>query len=394
MTATLDNSGSDSEMGTGSTAVESTSSGVNETSDTGETTEGTPTACGNGIVDPGEVCLAPFVQFDGGDMSGFQVANIDSDGRSDLANYERILLQHEEGMFKSVPVLGLSGPQTRIGDFDGDSQIDLLGYSFVSGEVEVVLGDGLGNFAGPVATSIGKAVDLHVVDFDNDGKDDLLGLLVQFEGPVRIWASDGDGGFTVFADYPMQGFNVAGGDMDGDGQVDLALADLGSVHLWWGTGDGNFEEGPIVKQIGVSGVRLLDVEQDGRSEILVPFYHQQNPIVVSGVGVAWPTRGDAAGWKVASYDLGEDLLTAFPVVGDMSNDGLMDLIIVRQGVRGPGLLEVLCMDSKAELLVSCANMDFLLDANSLQTIDANNDGAFDLVSAMEGKGLWRMFAEP
>jgi hypothetical protein len=64
-------------------------------------------------------------------------------------------------------------------------------------------------------------------DLDGDGDLDLATANALTLDDVSILLNDGDGGFVSHADYELDAFSrsVAIGDLDGDGDLDLALAD-------------------------------------------------------------------------------------------------------------------------------------------------------------------------
>jgi len=123
-----------------------------------------------------------------------------------------------------------------VGDFNGDGVLDLavayVGvYPGYIGGLSVLLGDGDGTFQvarnfetgnGPSSVAVG--------DFNGDGELDLavayIGSYPSYSGAVSVLLGNGDGSFQgprnfVAGDGP---WSVAVGDFNGDGLQDLAVA--------------------------------------------------------------------------------------------------------------------------------------------------------------------------
>ena len=157
-----------------------------------------------------------------------QVADVDGDGLEDaVLGYDAdtlVFLQRPGGVLEAqAPIAhsGASAPSTLVAlDFDGDGDVDLL-----TRNRRLLLNDGAGTFTEQPGPAVGPAFQLpHVVDFDNDGLEDVVdptggNWIVNFhrnsggafEAPVALPT-----GFT-------SGNNnlVAVGDADEDGKPDV-----------------------------------------------------------------------------------------------------------------------------------------------------------------------------
>ena len=148
------------------------------------------------------------------------------------------------------------------GDLDGDGDVDYFGKLWGSGYV-VRLNDGQGQFMqvwqldDPQAT-IG---DIALADFDADGDLDALvanGFRDTGSQPSRLLLNDGTGLFTDsgMVLFETMGTQLAVGDLDLDGDLDVFVANMDRPNEVWLYHDGNFLD---------SGLRLGDeTELSGR----------------------------------------------------------------------------------------------------------------------------------
>jgi hypothetical protein len=176
--------------------------------------------------------------------------NFNGDGRSDLAvgigaGQVAIYLATGEGRFQEAPGLPLAAGESSdsivAADVNHDGRTDLAITSGVADAVTVLLGNGTGGFTpapgspfavpggpGSSPSSPGSPDSIAAGDFNGDGNVDLA--VANFNGSsdnVAVLQGDGHGGFTNAAGSP---FPVGGnprpvivGDFNGDGRPDLAV---------------------------------------------------------------------------------------------------------------------------------------------------------------------------
>jgi hypothetical protein len=239
------------------------------------------------------------------------------DGNLDLAvaNYRSdnvtILLGNGDGSFttaEGTPATGSFPAQIVAGDFNNDGKLDLAVDNQCgtgdgcNGTVTILLGDGTGNFTptqNSPATGSGP-VSMAVADFNGDGNLDLAipsdcgasGTCTS-NGAVTILLGDGEGNFTAGTSMAATGlrpYGIVVGDFNGDGKVDLAIAnnDSNTVTILLGDGTGNFVPiasppatgpGPVFPAIG-------DFNNDGLMDVAVANLDSNTVSVLMQVGVS------------------------------------------------------------------------------------------------------------
>ena len=232
------------------------------------------------------------------------VGDFNGDGKLDLAVADwgsdfyggtsngtvTILLGQGDGTFvpaSSSPTVGLIPVSVVTGDFNGDGKLDLAVYNWIGGDVSILLGNGDGTFTATQSPTIGPQPGLGVGDFNEmvvgdfngDGKLDLA-VANNADDTITILLGKGDGTFTPTASPPTTGVGpggVAVGDFNGDGKLDLAVANWtyksptptvnGSVTLLLGNGDGTFTPNPTSNAVEENPVAVLPGDFTGSGRL-------------------------------------------------------------------------------------------------------------------------------
>ncbi|MEZ4235009.1 MAG: MopE-related protein [Myxococcota bacterium] len=219
---------------------------------------------------------------------------------------------------------------------------------------------------------------LVVADFDGDGHDDLLagasgydlptgsssaGVAVLFYGPVTAWdvASSADVFITGDVASQYTGYDVAAGDVDGDGIQDAiigAYGDVtsrGAVYLIYGgfTTTGTTTTGTLAATDGVAfngetsyddlGYSVAsggDLDGDGRDELVLGAYGQDGAASSAGAvylfyGTATPMTGtrtaSSADAVLQGTNASDYLGYAVTMVDDVDGDGLDEMLLGAYG---------------------------------------------------------------
>jgi hypothetical protein len=222
-------------------------------------------------------------------------ADVNGDGKLDLfvagAGQDRLLINSskpgEVGFADEsaarLPREAATTQDAQFADLDGDRDLDLV-LAFEGGHA-LWLNDGKGHFTDatcerlPFVADLVEARKITPFDVDGDGDLDLYFAHVGWQGRApqdRLFLNDGKGLFSdaTAAWLPVDEDTTVDAqfaDLDGDGQLEVVLANLGPLRVLTNTG-AKFEDaterfvGPqiVAQQLGVE---LADFDGDGRLDL-------------------------------------------------------------------------------------------------------------------------------
>jgi hypothetical protein len=218
--------------------------------------------------------------------------------------------------------------------------------------------------AGPAFVAVGH--------FDGDGRLDLV--VANYSGhSVSVLLGDGTGSFGAATHIAVgvQPVAVAVGDVNGDGRLDLAVANQAShtVSILLGDGAGGFGAAAhIAVGSGPRSVAVGDLNGDGRLDLAVANHWGNSVSILLGDGVGGfgaPTQ-IAVGWGPRSV-----------AVGDVNGDGRLDLAVAN---GGSNTVAILLGNGTggfgAATYMAAADMPYALSLD-----DVDGDGRLDLAVA-------------
>jgi hypothetical protein len=256
-----------------------------------------------------------------------------------LSNHVSVLLGNGDGTFQKPLRFPVSSPiGIATGDMNGDGKPDFViiesggtGNSLLV----VFLGNGDGTFRQAGTGQLGiYSANVTLADFNGDGHLDVAVANRGFDKPgsVMVFFGDGKGNLRDRTTYKVDGgpWGIAAGDLNRDHHPDLAVAlDLnGSVAVLINDGTGNFLN-PTTYNAGggeVVDVKIADLRHDGRNDLVVA------NASLSAVGVLL-NNGDGTFGAVNLYPTslpGESTGADGVVVADFNLDGKLDLAASNQ----------------------------------------------------------------
>lgn len=340
------------------------------------------------------------------------------------------------------------------GDYDGDGDPDL--YLTNLGTNVLLRNDGGGRFTDVTAAAGvaggGWSTSAAFVDVDGDGWLDLFVTRYLAWAPDRerqcfsltgvadycspknyaapttdlLFRNTGRGAFTDasaaagLTTARGNGLGVVADDVDGDGRVDLFVANDGTPnHLWMNQGGGRFVEDALARGVAIDqdgapkagmGVHAADVDGDGDNDLLVMNLDTEADSYFRNDGRFFVDATSSVGLRVVSRRF-----TRFGMaLLDFDNDGRLDLYeangrvglqgetfaddpyaepnLLLRGVDGPGFAEVLPRGGTAAPIVRTSRAAAFGDIDGdggLDILVANRDEAPTLLrNVVARRGHW------
>lgn len=271
-----------------------------------------------------------------GDFRGdgrLSVAIVTQDSGGSGASEVSIFPGNGDGTFASA-IVSPTGPLASTvvaADFNGDGKLDLVTMEFRiadrlgnTANLAILLGNGDGSFKAPneiIFSGETFPFALAAGDFNGDHQIDLAFVAAYFGGinAVGILAGKGDGTFVLSDPFFFTpGAEAAGAtiaDLNGDGNLDVAVFGASTIDVLLGQGDGTLGASTQFG-IGPGAVSSLATDVNGDYEADLVFASAGGLNVVLGNGNG--TFGSKKTYPASNSPLGL-------VAGDFKEDGHLDL---------------------------------------------------------------------
>jgi len=336
-----------------------------------------------------------------------KVADLDHDGNEDLVLVHptdpplvSIHMGNGDLTFQSPQSIEFgasSGQAAVIADFDGDGDPDIVAVCLFPGGkgfgAQLFLNDGFGAFSlsGGVQDALFR--DLDAGDLDGDGDIDLAiarqrgGGINTPPGGVDVYLNDGAGNFSLNATYLMGSLgrgvrDVVLSDLDDDRILDMVALNRESgfetVEAWIGLGDGTFSSS-ITLVAGGSPFAVESADFDGDNDPDVAF-----TCLDEGTATVLLNDGEAFFSLLDQYEVGTDLRGLHPA--DINGDGAADLVVANENSAESAITVLYnarpgCpsdLDGSGSTDLDDLNAVLASFGSADETADTNGDGIVDL----------------
>ncbi len=334
-----------------------------------------------------------------GDFNGD--GNVDFIVANGLTNDLWLYAGNGDGTFQLPQIIPLSKGLTPVGlataSLRNNGILDLVIAEADSSTIGVLLGNGDGTFGYETEYALPEPPQSVVIDdFNNDGKLDVAAVMDTTVEPttagvpyIALLAGDGTGNFaapviTSNAGFYSSAWNIASGDVNGDGLPDLLITGPGleNSQIFLNNGDGTFTAGQTLLENGpfnflVDG-RLGDVNGDGCLDA----------VVADAFTPAWVALGDCSGKFSAPVPVYMGVNNAAVRLADVNGDGNLDIITsafagfsqAGVGMYGGDSLNVALGNGKGTF-TTARQYTGTGQAYSIATGDFTGSGTLDVVAA-------------
>jgi hypothetical protein len=229
-------------------------------------------------------------------------------------------------------------------------------------------------------------------DLNGDGIPDLAGTGTN---AASVMLGNGDGTFRPKINFPVggQAQDLAAGDFNGDGRVDLvvSLSDIiSSLSLLTGNGDGTFNAPVNFPNTGAQedspAVVATDLDNDGRLDVVLAHAIAcfVSPCVPARTITVMLGFGDGTFQLPFDIDVGTGMSRI--VVGDFNRDGIKDLGIAGDNSQVYTLLGVGNGTFLKQPTITLTADTLFVDGTDIDIADLNGDTIQDLVVAIPTNG--------
>ena len=299
----------------------------------------------------------------------------------------------------AMPVGPAVGPDDRplvanvaLADLDGNGLTDIVVADGAANRVTWIRQAPAGTFTEQVLAEIAGPAHVQPVDLDRDGDLDIavasMGVLFPNNariGSVIVLENDGRQSFTsrVLIDQVARVSDVRAGDLDGDGDLDLSVAqfgyDQGETRWMENLGGWRFESHVLQTLSGAINAEIADVDGDRDLDIVSLVSQEWEEIYVfvnDGHGAFSPTRVFGAS--------NEDFGSSWISLADLDRDGDADVIYSNGDAfdyappTGRGWNGLQWLENRGNVRFVYHRIGDFSGASSPQAADLDGDGDTDI----------------
>lgn len=329
--------------------------------------------------------------------SSVGIGDFNNDGRNDVAIAPSgvvIMYQNEQGTLTRGAgyAVGRRPSTMAVGDVSGDGLDDIITGNNDDDTISILVQLPGGGFA-PASnrTTLDSPYGVVVGDFNNDQRNDIA-VSHWRPGKIKVFTQSEDG--TVDAgqlyDAPRAGWDdLVAGDLDGDGRADIIKMNgqgFGNptLSVLYQAAMGGFETTqsyPLLYNALGSGIAVGDVAGDSRPDVLVSY---TDSLAAGKVEIF---NRDASGGLVkvvtkTAYNAPQNIRLA-----DVDGDQRLDIIVYHHGWNKISVYPTRYYTGVSRYVLYATPSSQNWGPNAMAVGDINNDGLIDVVAVDTATGL-------
>lgn len=309
-----------------------------------------------------------------------------------------------EDASNGLPTAGEWRTHPAVGDVNRDGHADLAVLPRKGIGPSVFLGDGKGNWthssAGLRVPGFSCGVGVALADVNGDGRLDL-GIADHCSG-LFVFLGDGKGGWRLGPGVTRaigRGYqDLAFADLNGDGNLDIAAvgAFQGGIVAIHGDGKGGWKEADAgLPTQGRGGyIRTGDVNEDGRPDIVASFEQNIGPLPPDKAkNVVWLSQASGR-YEPSTPGVPSDLGWNGVALGDVNHDGHLDMALGSDYLPDRPPVSIYLGDGGKSWKLAVEGLPVVKSGSGfdgLDLADLDGDGNLDLVASDNGNDALRMW---
>ncbi|NHB69202.1 FG-GAP-like repeat-containing protein, partial [Perlabentimonas gracilis] len=285
----------------------------------------------------GSFALQEEIELNGALRNSLAIADYNNDGFLDVllsrSNGPTCIYRNngEGGFVSGLQITDYTSYQTNAiwGDYDNDGNVDLL--LFDNRETKLYRNNGNNTFTEQTNINLLDVTSGVAAwgDYDNDGYLDLIisGSDKDYNRVTKIYRNEGGHSFTEQTEIQITniiGENVAWGDYDNDGFLDLLITGSHMARVYRNNGAGNFiwQSGLGLAGVSISSAAWADFNNDGHLDIVLAGQSVQ----MLNIFKVYQNNGNNTFSEITMHEIpGVDYCSID--LADFDNDGKIDLLV-------------------------------------------------------------------
>ncbi|CAF4329104.1 unnamed protein product, partial [Rotaria socialis] len=282
-----------------------------------------------------------------------------------------------------------------IGDLNNDKRMDIVIANYGSDSIGILIGENNGTFSNVITVAMApgsKPVPVSVGDFNNDTQLDIVvgntGL-----GGFTILHGHGDGNFTIGMTYAVQTvkqpLSIVVEDINKDKYLDLVIVGctFGNIGVFFGYGNENFSEGTfyLVGSLACpTCIVLSDLNNDTHLDFIITVFHGGYIGVMFGYG-------NGTFQKLITYPIDSTTSLYSIALADLNKDDQLDVIVVDTANE---VVVILYAYTNGSLqLERRHSTGFRSNPYAVTTVQRKNKTEIDIVVTLLGTGYVAVLTE-